>query len=279
MNLPRVKSRLVLLVPWFMLALSIWIVVDSDSEVRVQFERAKDFWRNADYQSAVELYQRIADRYPASKFAPQALWEIGTIEYINLYHVEAASQTFRSIVDTYPDHPLSLEALKKLGEINEVDFRDNEAAVDCWRDLLKKPLQPEVRDDALFRLGNSWFQLGELQRSQAVFSGLLKSRSLTPHLRQQVNIRLGTIAQLEHRHSEAIPFFKQALKAPHCSQCILAGQLGLIESYEFLGELRAALDVASRIDEGAYSAASKQELLERLKQKQRYFDPSWTGAK
>ena len=280
MNLPRLENKLVLVLPWLLFGFGIWVVFRSDSEVRIQFERAQDFWRSGDHAASVALYRRIAEHYPDSDLAPHALWEIGTIEYINLGQTDRASQSYRKIVGQYPNHKLASDSLRRLAEIQEVDFQDNEGALDYWKQLLRKSLEPGSRDETLFRLGNVWFNLGDLDRSQSVFDELVKSRSLTAYLRQQVTIRLGTILQLRQLYGEAIPYFEDALGAPDCDQCRLAAQLGLIESYEFLGELETALLVAANIDEGVYPSRSKQQLLVRLEQKQRFFDPTkWTGAK
>ena len=280
MNLPKLENNLILLLPWLLFGFGVSVVFQSDTEIRVQFERAQDFWRTGDHTSSVALYRRIAEHYPESDLAAQALWEIGTIQYINLGQIDRASESYRTIVSLYPDHPLAVHSLKRLAEIQEVDFQDDESAVDYWKQLLKKPLEPEERNDTLFRLGNAWFNLGDLDKSQSVFDELVKSSTFSAYLRQQVTFRLGTIFQLRKLYGEAIPYFEDALGAPDCDQCRLAAQLGLIESYEFLGDLETALLVAANIDEGVYPSGSKQQLLVRLEQKQRFFDPTkWTGTR
>ena len=68
------------------------------------------------------------------------------------------------------------------------------------------------RHEIEFRLGNAWFYQGKLSQAQSVLEQLEEADDLSPYLRQQVSIRLGTIFQLRQRHAEAIPFFEQALE-------------------------------------------------------------------
>jgi tetratricopeptide (TPR) repeat protein len=280
MNPPNQKNRLVLLLPWLLFGFAIWTVNQSESEVRVQFERAQACWRRGDHVGSIEIYRRIAESFPESRYAPSALWEIATTEYINLVQVDRATLTYQLIAEEYPDHPLAIEALRKLAEIQELDYQDTEGAVEYWRQLLRKPLEITLRDEVLFRLGNAWFKSSELDRAQSVFEQLLDSSTISAYLMQQASIRLGTISQLHERHPEAIAYFEDALRRRDCDQCRLAAQLGLIESHEVLGDLGKALQVAAGIDERVYPSGSKRELIARLEQKQRFFDPTtWTGAR
>ena len=47
----------------------------------------------------------------------------------------------------------------------------------------------------------------------------------------------------------------------------------MIESYEFLGQLSMAMEVAQTIPTSEFSTQAKEDLLKRLDEKARYYNP------
>ena len=81
-------------------------------------------------------------------------------------------------------------------------------------------------------------------------------------LGQQVHIRLGTIAQIEGDHQAAIDSFEAAMMNDECQECRAQARLGLVESYEFIGNLAKAIAIAKAIPREQHPEAAF--LLERL---------------
>ena len=79
------------LAPLILFVLAVWVLRESQNEVWVQVERAKQNWRQGDRKGAIDLYQAIYQRYPDSRYTPEVLWELATICYAEADGIDRAA--------------------------------------------------------------------------------------------------------------------------------------------------------------------------------------------
>lgn len=74
-------------------------------------------------QKAIEMYQKVVDKYPQHKKAPTALFMIGFVQENDLNQLDQAKATYESFLAKYPNDPDFTDdaqnALKQLGKSPE----------------------------------------------------------------------------------------------------------------------------------------------------------------
>ena len=267
------QDRWVLLVPFVCFAIATQLFVFSENEARVLFSRAQEQWRQQNYEAAVSQFEEVRKKHSKSKFAVDALWEIATIRYFNQYDISSALHFFEKLASDYPDNERAVDAHLKAAEIYEVELNEISNAMRHWQEALDKNIGDALRREVSFKLAEACFKTHDFKDALRRYN-LVAADGQDHHLKDQSYIRIGSIFQLQGEHDKAIRAFANVLENTDCQHCRLQGQLGLIESYEHLDRLPEAIEIAERINEAEYPAAMREELLGRLTEKRKYYEPS-----
>ena len=266
------RLRWILPIPLLLFAGAVWLYVETENEVSVQILRAQKQWRETDYMEAIEIYESAYQNYPKSQYADDALFEVGTIYYINFYNVDRALHYFRELVTQYPESSLAIQAYLRLAEIHEVELADLPQAIAYWSQILTLDVTPDVRRQVNFEMGDAYFKLNQFDEAFQKFQLLMEDGSNDP-LTERSRAQAGIILQIQNQFEESVDYFNQVLEGPECDDCRRTARLGLIESYEFLGELAKAIEVAKTIPTSEYPAEEREDLLKRLENKARVYEP------
>ena len=266
------RLRWILPIPLLLFSGAVWLYVETENEVRVQILRAQKQWRETDYMEAIEIYESVYQNYPKSQYADEALFEIGTIYYINIYNADRALHYFRELVTQYPDSSLATQAYLRLAEIHEVELTDLPQAIAYWSQILALDISLEVRRQIYFQMGDAYFKLNQFDEAFQKFRMLMEDGS-NDSLAERARAQAGIILQIKNQFEESVEYFNQVLEGPECDDCRRTARLGLIESYEFLGDLAKAIEVAKTIPTSEYSAKEREDLLKRLDNKARVYEP------
>ena len=266
------RLRWILPIPLLLFAGAVWLYVETENEVSVQILRAQKQWRETDYMEAIEIYESVYQNYPKSQYADDALFEVGTIYYINFYNVDRALHYFRELVTQYPESSLVIQAYLRLAEIHEVELADLPQAIAYWSQILTLDVTPDVRRQVNFEMGDAYFKLNQFDEAFQKFQLLMEDGSNDP-LTERSRAQAGIILQIQNQFEESVDYFNQVLEGPECDDCRRTARLGLIESYEFLGELAKAIEVAKTIPNSEYPAKEREDLLKRLENKARVYEP------
>jgi tetratricopeptide (TPR) repeat protein len=268
---PKIDGRWVLLLPILSFVVGTWYFRSDRSDVKVAMERARDSWRSGAYEEAIEAYSNLQSRNPSSALAPECLWEIATIYYYNLYDISNAMHYFDRVIDEYPRSPLCQQSHLKLAEIFERELNEPNSAVKHWEAALKLGMDSAEEQEVEFRIADAEFKMNELDEAFVGFEQLAQSSDTDHHLAQQSKIRLGILLELSKDYEGAIRQFSGVLGADPCKDCRLQAQLELIECYEALDRLGDAIAAAKNISPEDYPSDKRDELLDRLTAKQRYY--------
>jgi tol-pal system protein YbgF len=84
-------------------------------DARPQFEAALNLLAKAQYDEARAAFRGFADTYPNDDLAPQALYWVGDIAYVQRDYLGAA-QAFAEELKKYPTSPRAPESRLKLGQ-------------------------------------------------------------------------------------------------------------------------------------------------------------------
>ncbi len=66
---------------------------------------------------AVDLYQRVADRFPTHPYAMESLWRMGLLTRDKLYDLDRSEEAFRRLVGQFPDSKYRNPATRQIKEI------------------------------------------------------------------------------------------------------------------------------------------------------------------
>ncbi|MBI2897985.1 MAG: tetratricopeptide repeat protein [Deltaproteobacteria bacterium] len=110
---------------------------------------------------AVELYDRIAEQFPESRFVSASLYNAGLC-LEDLHRDPQAVQRYTSLQSRLPDSPDIKDSLYRMGGCLERLGRWREAIATFDRALAREDLTGDERLEAMARRGAATFELGEL---------------------------------------------------------------------------------------------------------------------
>jgi tol-pal system protein YbgF len=84
-------------------------------DARPQFEAALNLLAKAQYDEARAAFRSVADAYPQDSLAPQAIYWVGDIAYVQKDYAGAA-RAFAEELKKYPESPRAPESMLKLGQ-------------------------------------------------------------------------------------------------------------------------------------------------------------------
>jgi len=261
--------KFVLFLPFLIFGAGVWLYFQTENEVRVQMAQAQARWRVGAFDEAVALYESVSRKYPASRYADDALWEVATVCYFNYYDVNRALSCFQRLASAYPGTPLAKESHLKLAEINEVVLKDVSTAIRHLNEALLEDSSIRSRRLICFKLGSAYLKLDQFDEARRQFASIVRDGP-DDHLTDQASIRIGSIFQIGKKYDESLPFFQRVLERTSCRDCRARATLGLIESYEFMDDLPKAIALAQSMEPGEYPEQLRLGLLKRLTDKNRY---------
>jgi TolA-binding protein len=278
MNWMREANKWVLLLPFACFAFASWLFVGGEAEARAQFERARESWRLGEYGEAIQIYRSFLEKYETSDYVPEVLWETATIYYYNLNDINDALRYFERLVEEYPESQWAAKGHLKLAEIYDRELNELSKALEHWSTALETgALDEQESREVRFQIADTHFKVSEFDLAFGEFSGIIEEEG-EGHISEQAQVRIGTILLVRKEYREAIRVFGEILAVTECGNCKLQAQLGMIESHEFLDQLPEAIEVAKQIDTQTYPLEMREELLNRLFEKRRYYEPGlWNG--
>jgi tol-pal system protein YbgF len=85
-----------------------------ESASRTQYDEAMNLLARARYDEARAAFRNFADTYPKDPLAPQAIYWVGNIAFVQKDYA-AAAQAFTEQIKKYPTSPQGAESMLKLG--------------------------------------------------------------------------------------------------------------------------------------------------------------------
>jgi tetratricopeptide (TPR) repeat protein len=274
----RDSYRWVLTLPVLVFGTGVWLYFQTQNEARAEMARAQEKWRLGAFDEAVRRYESIRAQHPHSRYADDALWEIGAIYYFNYYDINRALDCFQRITAEYPGTPLATQSRLKLAEIHEVALGDLPGAVGEWKKILVGDSSFRLRQQVLFKIATAYMKMDRFSEALQEFENLSASGE-DEELACQASNRAGAVLQIMKDHAGSLRYFQSVVDRSTCSDCRTQAKLGLIESYEFLDELPKAIEVARSLTPAECSDQIKGALLKRLNDKHNYYGTSLWNAR
>lgn len=252
-------------------AISAWIFVARQNDVKVRFERAREVWREEEYFRAAQQFLELVRKHPRSRLADDALWEVATTHYLHLYDIPTAIRYFEQLIEEYPDSKMAPEAHKYLAEIFDKDLNEPASAVKHWEEALSYDIPSAEAAEIRLWMGDALFKQGKISRAEEQYQ-LVRSGAEEEEQVCQALLRIGIVFQVRKQYLESIEVFREVVENDSCRDVILQAKFLLIESYEAEDRLNEAISLAETISENDVPPERRKEILERLKEKRQYYN-------
>ena len=215
-----------------------------------------------DWKNAYTYLKRIADEYPKSEFADQALYELAWTERAMKRNKEA-TEFYEKLLATYPKSPLVVKVQSEMAELN-IDVgaqdkviaeltatlktvedealkepiriqlasahfkkKDYELAANQFEELIDLYPKSKLRASMLFQAGESRFIIKETVPARDHFAAAAKISGLDPTLAETVTMRLGETQALTGEHKQAVKTYREFLSRFGESKWLRNAQFGL----------------------------------------------------
>ena len=247
------------------------VFVKKENEVRISFNRAREVWRNEEYFEAARLFRELVRKHPRSGLADDALWELATTYYLNLYDIPSAIELFQQLASDYPDSPMAPESHKYLAEIFDKDLYEPSSAVLHWKAALEYDLPEDEESEIRLWMGDALFKQGEINEAAELYQLVRSSAKGDKYICQSL-LRIGMVFQVKKQYEESIEVFREVVESRGCLDSGLQAKFLLIESYEAEDRLDEAISAAESIDEDEVPDERRKEILDRLLEKRQYYN-------
>jgi TolA-binding protein len=211
--------------------------------------------KRSELPQAAEWFKRLAGDFPTNDLAPQALFAAGLCES-KAGRGETAARDWGRLIEKYPASRFVEDALYQKG-IAETHLKQDEPALATWRELVRRYPASRYLADAHFWSAVLLEERGRLEEAEAGYRGALKAAPAA-ELEARVRFRLALVLQRRQQPDESATLL-QGLLATAGTNTFGPELLEWLTDYH-LGrkDYAKALESASRLTRQATGEAWQQ---------------------
>jgi len=180
-------------------------------------------------EEALRSLNRLVDRYPDSRWRPQAMYRIGAIHFQKQNYEEAVT-AYRRFLDTYPDHQLAPEAQYGIGD-SRYNAGKMENAVEAYRTVLVKYPTSSTASEAASSLFFALSAAGQSDRADQIIAEVAKAHP-DANLQDRLRFQRAKAAYQSGESTKALNLFQSFVRTTSTSSL-------LSDAYYYLGILYA----------------------------------------
>lgn len=175
---------------------------------RAQYRIAECYYRLEYYTQANENWQQVADRFPESDLAPEALFRVADT-YFRANHFDESVSVLQALRMKYPDHQLAVQSLLRIAQA-KFNAGEYEAAVADFEQFARDFPEHEGCKDALEGIQLCYYQMGQSGQASEALEQLI-ARSPDGALSADARFRLAQSYADAGRYEQAVAAFKEIL--------------------------------------------------------------------
>lgn len=136
-------------------------------------QQAEQRYNAGDYLGALSLYEQVAENFPKNQMADDALYWMGILHHLYLKDDAKALQSFQRVVKGYPASPFAIDSQRYTATILE-RFKKTRQAIEAYEHLVEISPDPKVMQEARYKIGDLYFESGDLEQARNEWDALLK---------------------------------------------------------------------------------------------------------
>ncbi|RPI05432.1 MAG: outer membrane protein assembly factor BamD [Ignavibacteriae bacterium] len=118
------------------------------------FNKGVEAQRMDQYDNAISTYQQLAETYPDSSRAPEAVYAIGSIYQNHKHSYHEAIQSYRRLLEKYPQHATAANASFLIGFIYNNELKNIDSARIAYEDFMRRYPANQLVASAQFEVAN-----------------------------------------------------------------------------------------------------------------------------
>lgn len=151
---------------------------------RAQYQHARTFFKDMNYERAIKEFKKLVEAYPKSKHAPKAQYFIGR-SYENIDKFYKAFKAYQKVIDKYPYterlNEIIVREIKignkfykgKKGEIWGLPLvNPEERAIEIFEKVIQNSPYGKNVDEAYYKLGMAYKKKGAYRKAKKAFNKL-----------------------------------------------------------------------------------------------------------
>lgn len=182
-------------------------------------------------EEALRSLRRLIERYPDSRWRPEALYRIGVLHF-QQQNYEEARAAYRQLLEAYPDDPLGPQAQYGIGD-SYYNAGSMEDAVQAYRTVIEQHPESSSATEAASSLFFALSAAGQEDRAENLISSIQESTNAD--LGDQLRFARAEAAFQSGESEKALRLFQQFVRTSSASAL-------LPDSYYYLGLLYADQD-------------------------------------
>ena len=200
------------------------------------------------YEDAYEEFRLVAEKYPQSEFAAEALYKSAE-SLAQLGYQERAGAAFERFARTYPDDPLAPEAILRAADAHFLGGSYDES-VARYREILSGNPSPKVEEETFYRMAVSYHNLKEYKASAQAFDRIVEKFPASAYV-AEARFRVGEYYLRDAKEAlRAIEYYQAAHKAapggPYAGRALNGLALARMQTKDFDGAAETFLRVMSK---------------------------------
>lgn len=217
-----------------------------DKQARQDYEEATKRWNAGDYKTATALYIALVKEHPLSPYADNALYWVGTTQFLYLGETDKALRTFEILLKKYPRRDTAPQAQLSVAQIYELGYNDYERAIVEFRKAVDHA-DGDVRQQGLYSLADNLFRVGRIDEARDTWMRQVKEfpRGSKADL---AFYRLGTTAYSRGEMDAAVDYYRKALTISADRDLTVKTKYALAQCLEADENLKEALALYKELE-------------------------------
>ncbi|MBF0492221.1 MAG: tetratricopeptide repeat protein [Deltaproteobacteria bacterium] len=208
-------------------------------------KRAEKFWKQNKFEEAISQYLGAVQGEPQNSKNPDLLLRVGEIYQLSLLQVARALQTYELVTVRYPATLFALQAFIHKGEIYFETSQFDKALKEYQNVLENFPKIPEAAQYRL-KLAISHIKLKQFEAARRELKIILDDNLKTP-LADQVLFQMGNSYFLEGNSKQALEVYQSLIQNYPKSNLVDEAKFNMAGCYEDGGEFDKALKLYQEI--------------------------------
>lgn len=210
-----------------------------------RLKKAEKLWKSKKYDEAISVYLSAVEKEPQNPKVPDILLQVGDIYNLSLNQIDKAVQTYDLLSVRYPASDYALQSFIKKGEIYFGSDQFDKALKE-YQNILENFPNIKDREVYRLRMGISHLKLKQYEAARREFKKILDN-NLKTSLADQVLFHTANSYFLEGNPALAIPVYQSLVQNYPKSSLVSEAKFNMADCYESMGEFDKALVIYEEI--------------------------------
>lgn len=211
--------------------------------------QASAFWEVGKHEDAARVFLTLAELYPGSRLAEEALFLAASLHQHYLRNSGEATRIYQNLIVSYPRGRFFIEGRENLASLYEADNDSRHRALQIYQRLLLAPEMKDRNGYLRFKIGQLNLQLGKMDQARLEFRDLLIAHPNSRY-RAEIFYLVAYSYYLEKRNDLALAVFRHTAREFPGTPIAIRSRFFIADTLEEQGHMREAIKAFNEVKEG-----------------------------